>query len=317
MAKISVIMSVYNAEKFLCESMNSIINQSFRDFELIVIDDCSTDKSGQILEEFAGQDDRIKLIKKEQNKGFTGFVENLNTGIQHACGKYIARMDADDISHPERFEKQYNFLEKNPAIFMVGAQANFIDEAGKKTGSIEAPLTHEEIRRRMPKHISMFHPLIMFRNEKISYREKMYFCEDYDLYFRLLCEGKKLANLPDYLLDYRILNSSISRKNNHFVRKIFVEKARQFYQQQCSTSKDEYDNFNPTEIFHILEENYPNSSQDLLFAIGTALKFDDKDSVNKLITKAKLHNIKIPTTIQFFAKIPNKFYKVFSKISSS
>ena len=124
---VSVVMSVYNAEKYLDLAIESILNQSFRDFEFIIIEDCSTDNSLEILKNYAEKDSRIKIIQKTENKRMKGFIENLNIGLEEAKGKYIARMDADDISHPSRFDKQVVFLETHSDIFMVGSYINFIN----------------------------------------------------------------------------------------------------------------------------------------------------------------------------------------------
>ena len=111
--KIAILMSTYNGEKYLVQAIDSILNQTYQNFEFIIIEDSSTDNSLDILEEYAKKDSRIKIIKKEKNIGIKGFIKNLNLGISIAKGKYIARMDADDISLPERFQKQVDFLEKN------------------------------------------------------------------------------------------------------------------------------------------------------------------------------------------------------------
>ena len=111
--KISVIMAVYNSEKFLNESINSILNQTFKDFEFIIINDCSTDNSLKIIKEFIKKDNRIKLINNERNLGAAG---TRNEGLKIAKGKYIAILDSDDISYTQRFVIQYNYLEDNPHI---------------------------------------------------------------------------------------------------------------------------------------------------------------------------------------------------------
>lgn len=208
---ISVVMSVYNAEEYLEESIDSILNQTYSNFEFIIIDDCSTDSSFAILKEYATKDSRIKLLQKKENKGTQGFIENLNWGLEEARGKYIARMDADDISHPTRFEKQVDFLDNNPSVFIIGAQLDLINEKNEIIGEKLASTDNEEIQERMLKTIQLFHPVIMFRNEGLRYREKVWYCEDYELYLRLMSKQKKMANLPIKLLKYRVLENSISR----------------------------------------------------------------------------------------------------------
>ena len=126
--KVSVIMSVYNSDKFLSESIESILNQTFRDFEFIIINDCSTDKSLDIIKKYSKNDNRIVLIENENNIGLT---KSLNKGVKIAKGNYIARIDADDTALNNRFEVQYNFLEKNKNIFLVGGGTYEIDYKGK------------------------------------------------------------------------------------------------------------------------------------------------------------------------------------------
>ena len=169
---VSVIMSVYNAEKFLNSAIESITNQTFTDFEFIIIEDCSTDKTLEILKEFKEKDNRIKIIKKEKNEGPKGFIKNLNVGLNMAQGKYIARMDADDISLPERFQKQVIFLENNPEISMVGAQIDFINEKNEIIGEKIGALEHEEIVNKITSQIQLFHPVIMLEKIKTYNTEK-------------------------------------------------------------------------------------------------------------------------------------------------
>ena len=151
MPTLSVIMSVYNAEKYLSQAIESILNQSFEDFEFIIIEDCSTDNSLKIIKNYVINDKRIRIIQKAKNKKMRGFIENLNIGLSEAKGKYIARMDSDDISHPDRFEKQVLFLDSHPNVFMVGSAINFIDENGKLIRKYEALETDDKIKKQMIK----------------------------------------------------------------------------------------------------------------------------------------------------------------------
>lgn len=286
---ISVVMSAYNAEEYLEEAITSILNQTFSDFEFIIIEDCSTDKTLEILEHFAKHDPRIKIIKKEQNKGTAGFIENLNIGLKTAKGKYIARMDADDISSLTRFEKQVNFLENNPEIDIVGASIELVDENTKPIETWHALEHHVDIVKRMPKKISLYHPVIMFRKESVeSYREKAFFCEDYDLYFNMIVAGKKLANLPEVLLKYRILKTSISRKKSKFTRWLFVEKIRSFYKEHVRTGADTYQQFDPDNFLKVLDLDFKNDKADLLFALRCSISFNTKEETEILYKKIGL-----------------------------
>ena len=313
---VSVIMSVYNAEKFLNSAIESITNQTFTDFEFIIIEDCSTDNSLDILEEYAKKDSRIKIIKKEKNIGIKGFIENLNLGISIAKGKYIARMDADDISLPERFQKQVDFLENNPEITLVGAQLNLINEQNKITGEAIAALQHRDIVKRITSQIQLFHPVIMFRKDQnIQYREKFLYCEDYDLYLNLITQGKKLANLNEKLLNYRILANSISRKDDVFTKKLMLEKALYFYQSRKKNGSDFYENFENKEVLEINNINYKNFKSELFFAMDAAIKLNRKDKLIFLLKKFKKHYPKdrIPSKYHLFSKLPLIIFRLLKK----
>ncbi|MDM1062248.1 glycosyltransferase [Empedobacter falsenii] len=286
---VSVVMSVYNAEKYLNKAIESILDQTFTDFEFIIIEDCSTDNSLKIIEDYASKDSRINLIKKLENKGTAGFIENLNIGIEKANGRYIARMDADDISSNTRFEKQINFLNDNPAIDLIGASIELIDERDQHIEIWKAIPHHNDIVKRMPKKISLYHPVIMFRKESTKgYRNKALFCEDYDMYFNMIFAGRKFANLNEVLLKYRILKTSISRKKNKFVRWLFVEKIRSFYNENVTKGFDSYSQFEPNDFIDILSLDYNNNLQDLVFALKSSIIFNTIEETDILLRKIKL-----------------------------
>ena len=316
---VSVIMSVYNGEKYLVQAIDSILNQTYQNFEFIIIDDCSTDNSSHILQEYAQKDSRIKIIKKEVNQGLKGFIKNLNLGISLAKGKYIARMDADDISLPERFQKQVDFLENNPEITLVGAQLNLINEQNKITGEAIAALQHRDIVKRITSQIQLFHPVIMFRKDQnIQYREKFLYCEDYDLYLNLITQGKKLANINEKLLHYRILESSISRKGDNFVKKLMVEKALYFYKLRKENGQDLYETFNNEEVLEINNLEFKNKIEELFFALEAAIKLNKKEKIVLLIKKIKKHypKEKIPFKYVFLSSVPLSFFRVLKKLFS-
>ena len=316
---VSVIMSVYNGEKYLVQAIDSILNQTYQNFEFIIIDDCSTDNSSHILQEYAKKDSRIKIIKKEKNIGIKGFIENLNLGISIAEGKYIARMDQDDVSLPERFQKQVDFLENNPEITLVGAQLNLINEQNKITGEAIAALQHRDIVKRITSQIQLFHPVIMFRKDQnIQYREKFLYCEDYDLYLNLITQGKKLANINEKLLHYRILESSISRKGDNFVKKLMVEKALYFYKLRKENGQDLYETFNNEEVLEINNFEFKNKIEELFFALETAIKLNKKEKIVLLIKKIKKHypKEKIPFKYVLLSSVPLSFFRVLKKLFS-
>jgi len=206
--KISVLLPVYNAASFIGESIQSILDQTESDFELLIIDDCSTDNSFQIIESF--QDPRIILHKKKLNSGYT---ESLNWGIDQARGKYIARMDADDVSLPQRFEKQLLFLEKNQHIAMCGTDA-IVKGSNLK---FNYPCEPEAIQANLLLGSSLIHPSILGRAEIFKahkYNIAKEPAEDYDLFTRLAARGIQLANLEEPLLIYRVHTNQISKVQN-------------------------------------------------------------------------------------------------------
>lgn len=280
--QVSVVMSVYNGGEFLSQSIGSILEQTFRDFEFIIIDDASTDNSWEILNLFAEKDNRIRLFRNDKNIGIEGFIKNLNYGCKISKGRYIARMDQDDISAPDRLRSQFEFLENDPETFIVGSALERIDKDGNSLGIMQAPLNNEEIRKVMPKKISLYHPVIMFRNEFYEdfYRQKIRYCEDYDLYLRIMTDSLKMANLKECNLYYRVLEDSMSRKQDKVIKNLFINKAKEFYFERLKTGTDSYDRFDPKEYLNI----YENPSKALIKkAILVSKKYYDFSGFVKML----------------------------------
>ena len=208
MPKISVVMSVYNGEQYLQESIESILTQTYSDFEFIIIDDCSTDNSVNIIESY--DDNRIRLVRNKQNLRLPA---SLNKGINLAKGEYIARMDADDISMPERFAKQVLYMDTHPDVAVVGGGFQAIDESGNNLYIHHAP-NGKKLARYCLIPSPMAHPTVMIRrdvivNNNLFYDEQYSSAQDYDLWQRINRKFK-IENLPDILLRYRIQSNSIS-----------------------------------------------------------------------------------------------------------
>jgi glycosyltransferase involved in cell wall biosynthesis len=209
MKLISVLLPCYNSERYISEAIQSIIEQTYTHFELLILDDGSTDNTISIISEF--KDKRIVLLCESENKGI---VYQLNKGIEHAKGEFIARMDADDVSFPERFQKQVDFLEdrKNQKIHVLGTDAISIGLSNK-------PIIHENY---LPKQISfmlnfkcpILHPTVMIRKRVfvsgLRYSEDYKYAEDYALW-RMLDNGSNMAILTDQLLMYRIHNAQTNQ----------------------------------------------------------------------------------------------------------
>lgn len=210
--KISVLMSVYNGLPYLTESIESILAQTYKDFEFIIIDDCSNDGSYKVIEEYAKNDSRIKII---QNKERAGLGANLKKGVDIAKGEWIARMDADDISLPQRFIKQMDYITKHPNTDILGSYATDIDENGNSVGIRKVPLKHDDII----KYIwtcPIIHPTAFLKKSALikadSYgSEKRR--QDYALWFRCAAIGLNFANLPEPLLKYRFTDNYFCRNN--------------------------------------------------------------------------------------------------------
>ena len=209
--RVSVVMSVYNAEKYLAEAVESMLGQTFEDFEFIVIDDGSTDGSGTILEKFAARDGRLTLLSQPN----CGLVPSLNRACKYARAPYVARMDADDISLAHRLEKQVEYLDRNPEIGIVGTWIQDIGGSGEPGPIWPLPTSPLTIPWFLMFGNCMAHPTIMMRRqviESLGYRDEAAHVEDYDLWMRA-SSVTRLANIPEVLLKYRVLAHSVSTRN--------------------------------------------------------------------------------------------------------
>jgi glycosyltransferase involved in cell wall biosynthesis len=245
---VSVVLPVYDSETWLEESIASVLGQSLRDLELILIDDGSTDGSPRIIEGWARCDGRVRVERHSTN---LGLIPALNHGLEAAHGRFVARMDADDVCHPDRLAREVEFLEAHPEIFLVGTDTVLIDARGREFDRTWRETAPDRLATLLPRRNEITHPTILFRRDPaLRYREKMLFTEDYDLYLRLLTRGERLANLPLPLLRYRRHAESISL-HRAVHQQIFGEQARRFYHQRRRDGRDEYDAFDPRAILAI------------------------------------------------------------------
>lgn len=211
-SEVSVIMSVYNEPlEWLCKAIDSILGQTFTDFEFIIIND-NPQNEGIIeeLERYRAKDSRIIILKNKVNIGLT---KSLNIGLLHAKGKYIARMDADDISEPNRFQTQYNFMEKHPDCVVCGSWMLKFNDSGLQL-LVKEPTDDDEIKSLLLMRNCIAHPTVFMRREVllsnlVTYNEGVRYSQDYDLFSRLAMMGK-LANIPEPLLRYRQSGQQIS-----------------------------------------------------------------------------------------------------------
>lgn len=211
---ISVIMPVYNAQDFLNDSLESILVQTYQNWELIAVDDGSKDKSFEILTSFAKKDRRIKVFKNRKN---LGIGKTINIAISKTKGNYIARQDADDISHPTRLEKQLSYFIDYPSTAVLGTfmnEENLLD--GRVTKRV-VPTTHEGIRKAMFISQSIQNPSVMINRKKIPSKELWFDgnispVDELDFFFRLI-NKVQFANVPEFLVNYRRHSNNSSLKN--------------------------------------------------------------------------------------------------------
>jgi len=207
---ISVIMSVHNEEPHLRDAVGSILNQTFTDFEFIIIDDGSTDKSWQIIQEYAGTDDRIVPLTQKN----IGLTSSLNKGIEIARGKYIARQDADDKSAPDRLKKQIEWFDKHSNGVLCGTQGYMINSDNKLLGKIKSlPIEYNSIRKKLKFQNVFLHTSVMMLKEAVEkvsgYDDFFRYAQDYDLWCRLANKGE-MANLAELLVYQRLHDDSIT-----------------------------------------------------------------------------------------------------------
>jgi glycosyltransferase involved in cell wall biosynthesis len=213
---VSVVMSVFNGEKYLKEAIESVLQQTFTDFEFIIINDASTDKSEEII--FSYQDNRIRYLKNETN---LGVAATPNIAIKTARAKYIARIDCDDVCMPNRLALQYEYMQKHPEVVVVGSAANFIDMDGVKICTHQPKINDEDLREVFPEP-PFINPTVMFRKDYFylagQYNEEMRWGGEDAVFFGQLSKFGKMHNLDVPLINYRLVPGSMSRKPAVFRR---------------------------------------------------------------------------------------------------
>lgn len=206
---ITVLIPAYNAELYIAEAIESILNQTYTNFELIIINDCSTDSTEKIIKEYAKKDSRLVLINNKQNLRIS---KTLNKGLNIAKGKYIVRMDADDWSYPDRIEKQVKLMENNPEVVLSSGNMEICDSEMNVKNKSNLPTTNENIRKVILQYNPMVHPAMIFKRDVAlsigGYNEETK-SEDYMFTIDMSSKGE-LANLQDVILKYRVIESSLT-----------------------------------------------------------------------------------------------------------
>ena len=223
---VTVLMPVYNGEKYLDEAIKSVLNQTFTDFEFFIIDDCSTDESVKIIKSF--DDGRIRLI---QNKINLGQSVNMNRGIRFAKGIYIARMDQDDISRLDRLEEQIYFI-KNKKCSIVGSWVYIIDGDSNLISYVQHPTEKNNIIDALGVNCALSHSSVMFNKIDIinlgGYSEDFIIAMDWDLWIRAIKNNLDIQNIPDYLVSIRKHGEQASISNNNLIN-LYKESIRLIY----------------------------------------------------------------------------------------
>ena len=201
MPLLSVILPTFNSELYVAQAISSVLRQTFCDFELIIVDDHSTDLTPKIIGSFT--DDRIQILRHDRNDGL---VKSLNDGVALASGEYIARMDHDDIADPRRFETQIDYLKQHPDVGVLGTGIQIMNGQGELGLAYEFPLAHSQIEWAMAFFCPIAHPTVIMRaaifNEVGGYSQEASYAEDYDLWERLI-RLTKFANIPGQFLHLR------------------------------------------------------------------------------------------------------------------
>lgn len=254
---ISVVMPCRNSQKYINRSIESILNQSFENFEFIILDDASTDATIDIIDSY--KDNRIKLIREPIRRG-NYYLRN--KGIEISNGDYICTMDSDDISNYSRLLCQYNYLNKNQNVAVVGSNCIFIDEFENEIYRSKIPENSDILKVLMLKQNTLIHSTTLIRKKiltsrNINYNVSYTYAADYDLWFQILLNGT-LAVLPEYLLSYRIHADQISnqfRKDQVF----FSKKIRLRFLSKIGVHLSEYEQ---ELYFRFLDDNGPTSPKE-------------------------------------------------------
>jgi len=207
-------MPVCNGEKYISEAIASVLAQTERDFELLIVDDGSTDKTESIVRSF--KDSRIVYFKRQHE----GLVSTLNFALTKASSEYIARMDADDVAYPQRFEKQLKFM-KDRDLVLCGSWADLMDEDGDKIGELKFPPVEDcSVRSYAILHNPFIHPTVIFKKDVViaagGYRNFKH-VEDYELWTRIIFKNK-IGNIPEKLLEYRLHSLQVTKRKNRLMK---------------------------------------------------------------------------------------------------
>ena len=221
---VSVVIPAFNERPdMITDAIKSILQQTYDNIELHIFDDSTKDETRTAIDNFAS-DPRVNIHRSPER---VGFIKSLNLGLEAATGMYIARMDGDDFSHPDRFEKEVAYLETHPEVMVVGGQMNIMDENGQITSSRSYPTGGLKFFLFSCARNPLAHPTIMMRREVVDkgyrYDESLKMSEDLDFWLRLMNDGYKLANLPDTLINYRVMGNFLEKRSSDVQREVMAQ----------------------------------------------------------------------------------------------
>lgn len=293
---VSVVLPAYNCAQFLPQAIESILSQTISDFELLVIYDDSTDDTLPIIEHFAAQDNRVRLVHGKKER----LVGALNLGIEQSCGKYIARMDADDISRPDRFEKQLALMEARQ-LDLCGSDILIISEIGALLEAVVMPSSPELIAITLACTVPFAHGSVMMRTSFIKDHHLQYkkssSAEDYDLWCRSFHQGARFGNVGEFLFSYRHLATSLSKVHARTVHRHTKALRRQFVGNNLAVIEHA--------IEKVITSKMQRSSRDATFVLLAAYLVSLKTKLGLVFRVAKVSNMK--TIVLATAKVFSGF----------
>jgi len=234
---VSVIINAYNAAPYFAECLDSVLDQTIEDFEVIIVNDASTDGTGQMAEDYARRDPRVRVLHNEHNLGIPATI---NISLEHSRGEYVAKMDADDVTMPDRLEKQVAYLQAHPEVVMVGSWWTRIGPDGCELGTQRPRPTNRRLKEQMQRRCVLMHTGIMVRGDlyrRIKYREFFRYAQDYDLFLRL-CDHGEIAMILEVLVKQR-LNPSGVTVQRFYEQMQYGRYARTFARQRRRHGRDD------------------------------------------------------------------------------
>ena len=220
---VSIVIPAYNEERYLDATVRSVLDQTFKDFELIIVNDSSTDGTWKKMLDWKKVDKRIVLLNNERN---LGIAATLNDGVSSAKGKYIMRIDGGDTAEPTKLEEQIRHLESHKDIAILGTWANVVDEEYKKIGELKLPVAYPDVKKKKYIETVTIHPSVVIRKkvfDEIGMYDGNYRAEDYDFFMRAMHAGYKIENLPKFLFNLMERKGGITISKNRIMLKSVLD----------------------------------------------------------------------------------------------